>query len=223
MHREIHESELIPITPKRLALIVWLLENIDKEVSVLQASKNAHALDYHSTYNAFKDLTGAGYLRKTVSARYQVANASGLIHQIALAEPFRQKPAVCFYLGGSMTEKMHRLNSIGTDLVFTLFAAAELLSPYVRTNSVHAYVTLSSIDSLQGKLIELGGRRADRSEADTFLLPTSYEYIFTLSRKKNEFGIAPMGVLIADLESYGGLGQEQAGRIMNEWLSGIKS
>jgi hypothetical protein len=218
---ETHESTLMPITRKRLGLVVWLLENIDKEVSILQASNDARVLDYHSTYNAFKDLTAAGYLRKTVSGRYQVANASALIHQIALADPFRQKVAICFFLGGTMVEKMHKLNSVGSDSVFTLFAAAELLSPYVRTSSAHAYVPLSAIDSIQEKLIELSGRRADRSEADTFLLPTSYEYIFRFSRKKNEFRVAPMGVLIADLESYGGLGQEQAGRIMKEWLSGL--
>jgi hypothetical protein len=219
-HLETCENKLISITPKRLGLIVWLLENIDKEVSVLQASKDAHVLDYHSTHNAFKDLTAAGYLRITDSARHQVTNASALIHHIALAQPFRQKAVVSLFLGGSMVEKMHKINSIEPDTIFTLFAAAELLSPYVRTNSVHAYVPQAAIDSLKTKLIELGARRADGSEADTFLLPTSDEYIFRLSRKKNEFRIAPMGILIADLESYGSLGQEQAARIMNQWLSG---
>jgi len=223
MHMETYESKLMPITPKRLALIAWLLENVDKEVSVLQASKNAHALDYHSTYNAFKDLTRAGYLRITDLARYQVANAAGLIHQMALAEPFRQKPAMCFFLGGSMTEKMHRLNSTGAEFVFTLFAAAELLSPYVRTSNVHAYVRRAAMDSVESKLIESGARRAESSEADTFLLQTNYDYIFRLSQKKGEFAVAPMGVLLADLESYGSLGREQANRIMNEWLSGIRS
>jgi hypothetical protein len=210
----------MPITPKRLGLIVWLLENVDKEVSVLQASREARVLDYSATSNAFKDLTAAGYVRKTASKRYQVANATALIHQIALAQPFSLRKAVSFFLGGSMIEKMRKLNSIGSNPVFTLFAAAELLSPYVRTSSVHAYVAQMAVDSIKTKLIEIGARRAEGSEADTFLLPTNDEYLIRLSRKRNEFRIAPMGILIADLESYGGLGQEQAVRVMDAWLSG---
>jgi len=199
---------------------VWLLENVDKEVSITQASRDARVLDYSATYNAFKDLTAAGYLRKTVSGRYQVANATQLVHQVALAQPFSLKKKVSFFLGSSMIEKMHKLNSVESDSVFTLFAAAELLSPYVRTSSVHAYVPQMAVDSLKTDLVKIGARRAEESEADTFLLPTNDEYLFRLSQKKNEFRIAPMAILIADLESYGGLGQEQAVRIMNEWLSG---
>lgn len=119
-----------------------------------------------------------------------------------------------------MIEKMHKLNSLEPNLAFTLFAAAELLSPYVRTSNVHAYVLDPATESLTVKLIEAGVRRAEGNEADTFLLPTDDENLFRLSRKKDGFRIVPMGILIADLESYGGLGQEQAVRIMNDWLSG---
>ena len=115
---------------------------------------------------------------------------------------------------------MRKLNSFASNPIFTLFAAAELLSPYVRTNSVHAYVPQMTIDSLTTQLIGSGARRAEGSEADTFLFPTNDEYIFKLSRPRNDFRIAPMGILIADLESYGGLEQEQAIRIKNQWLSG---
>lgn len=210
----------MPITPKRLGLIVWLLENVHKELSILEASRNARVLGYSATSNAFRDLTAAGYLRKTASGRFQVANATALIHQIALAQPFGMKKALGFFLGGSMIEKMRKLNSLEPNLAFTLFAAAELLSPYVRTSSVHAYVPDAAAESLKVELIEGGARRAEGSEADTFLLPTADESLFRLSRRKDEFRIAPMGILIADLESYGGLGQEQAVRIMNDWLSG---
>ncbi len=121
-----------------------------------------------------------------------------------------------------MITKMRRLNSMGTEVAFTLFAASELLAPYVHTNNVHAYVRESSITSLQGRLLQSGGRRAELAEADLFLLPTSDESIFGFARDRGEFKIAPMAVLLADLESHGGLAREQADRIMKEWLSSEK-
>lgn len=211
---------MIPITQKRIGLVAWLLENIHQEVSVLQATHLAGVLNYHATYDAIKDLTAAGFLRKTDAGRYQVTDAPGLVHQIALRDPFKQKPVVALFLGGGMLEKMNKLNvAVPDHIVFTLFAAAEFLSPYVRTNDVHAYVSQAHIESTTAKLIDIGARRVDGGEADTFLLPTRNDYIFRLSRKKNEFRIAPMGILIADLESFGGLGREQAARITKEWLA----
>ena len=210
---------MIPITIKRIALIVWLLENVDKEVSVLQATKGAGVLNYHATYTAFKDLASGGYLRITRTKRYQVANAPALVNQIALALPFGLKPMTGFFLGGDMLEKMQRLSSMKIDLVFTLFSGAELLSPYVKTSIVHAYVSQESIEYLKDALVASGGRRATVEEADAFLLPTQHSFVFSFSRKRGSFNIAPMGILLADLESYGGLAQEQANRIMKEWLS----
>jgi hypothetical protein len=210
----------MPITHKRLSLFVWLLENVNREVSILEASRSARVLEYSPTSNAFKDLTAAGYLRKTSSGRYQVSNATALVHQIALANPFHTKRTLSFFVGGTMIEKMRKLNSLEPNSTFTLFAGAELLSPYVQTSKVHAYVPDTASESLQVELTEDGARRAEENEADTFLLPTGDDTLFRFSRKKGEFRIAPMGILIADLESYGGLGQEQAIRIMNDWLSG---
>lgn len=73
------------------------------------------------------------------------------------------------------------------------------------------------------RLLKAGGRRAQIGEADTFLLPTGDDFVFRFSSKRGEFRIAPMALLLADLESSGGLAQEQAGRIMKEWLSSSKS
>jgi len=214
---------MIPITSKRIILIVWLLENMDKGISVLQATKDARALNYHATYNALNDLAVAGYLRKNRSRHYQVVNAPALVRQIAHALPFRQKPVVGFFLGDDMSTKMRKLASLNDDIVFTLFAAAELLSPYVKTTNVHAYVPLTSVSVWQERLIQVGGRRALSSEADTFLLPTTDDFVLRFSRKIEGFRIPPMALLLADLESSGGLAQEQAGRIMKEWLSSSKS
>lgn len=214
---------MIAITPKRIILIIWLLENLGKEISVLQATKEARALNYHATYTAFNDLAAAGYVRKNKSGHYQVVNAPALIRQIAYASPFRQKPVVGFFLGDSMAARMRKLRSLDENIVFTLFAAAELLSPYVRTASVHAYVSLASIPIWEERLLKAGGRRAQIGEADTFLLPTGDDFVFRFSSKRGEFRIAPMALLLADLESSGGLAQEQAGRIMKEWLSSSKS
>jgi len=215
-------TAMIPITIKRIALIVWLLENVHKEISVREATREAHALDYHSTHNALKDFASGGYLRITKERRYQVANAPALVSEIALALPLRQKPIVGFFLGGGMLDKMRTLSLREVNTVFTLFAAAELLSPYVRTSTVHAYIPQESIEMLTSTMIASGGRRAAVGEADTHLLPTQHEFdfLFDFSRKRDSFRIAPMGILLADLQSYGGLGQEQANRIMKQWLSG---
>jgi len=216
-------NHMITITPKRRILIVWLLENLGKEISVLQATKEARALNYHATYTAFKDLAAAGYVRKKKSGHYQVVNAPALIRQIAYASPFRQKLVVGFFLGDNMIARMRKLSSLDESIVFTLFAAAELLSPYVRTASVHAYVPLTSIQTWEERLLKAGARRAQIGEADTFLLPTGDDSVFRFSNKRGEFRIVPMALLLADLESSGGLAQEQAGRIMKEWLSSSKS
>ena len=213
-------TTMISITIKRIALIVWLLENVDKEVSILQATRAAGVLNYHAVHSAFRDLASGGYLRVTRTKRYQVANAPDLVRQIALMLPLRLKSSVGLFLGGDMFEKMRRLSSAEPDIVFTLFAGAELLSPYVRTNTVHAYIPQKSVDSTRNILLSSGGRRAAVGEADTLLLPTEHRFIFEFARKRDSFKIAPMGLLLADLESYGGLGQEQANRIMQEWLSG---
>ena len=213
---------MVPITPKRTILIVWLLENVNQEISVLQARNEARALNYHATYNALSDLAAAGYLRRNESRRYQIINAPALVRRIAYTLPFRQKPVIGFFLGDDMIAKMRRLSGLDDSVVYTLFAAAELLSPYVETKNVHAYVPLKSIPILQERLLQGGGRRAQIGEADTFLLPTGDDFLLRFSRKKGEFRIAPMAVLLADLESSGGLAQEQAGRIMKEWLSSSK-
>ena len=215
-------NQMIAITRKRIILIVWLLENSGKEISILQATREARALNYHATYTAFKDLAAAGYIRKK-NGHYQVVNVPALIRQIAYAYPFRQKPVVGFFLGDNMTARMRKLTSLDGSIVFTLFAAAELLSPYVRTASVHAYVPLTSIQTWEERLLKANGRRAQIGEADTFLLPTDDAFVFRFSSKRGEFSIAPMALLLADLESSGGLAQEQAGRIMKEWLSSSKS
>lgn len=212
-------SVMIPITPKRVALAVWLLENIEKEVSIYQATKEARVLNYHATHEAFKDFASAGYIQKTKAERYRVTDAPALVHQIALAFPFRLKPIVGFFLGGDMIGKMQRLSSIEPSTIFTLFAGAELLSPYIRTIMVHAYVPAKSIETQKDRLLQSGGRRAELNEADTFLLPTDHAFVFEFAKKIGSYRIPPMGVLLADLESYGGLAQEQAGRIMREWLS----
>ena len=212
--------DMIPITIKRIALIVWLLENVDKEFSVLQATKETRVLNYHAIYNALRDLAVGGYLRRTKTRRYRVANAPALVNEITLALPFRLKTMIGFFLGGDMLEKMQHLTSMKIDLVFTLFSGAELLSPYVKTSLVHTYVPQESIENIKDVVLAFGGRRAAVGEADTFFLPTQHNFVFNFSRKRGLFNVAPMGILLADLMSYGGLAQEQANRIMKEWLSG---
>lgn len=212
-------TAMIPITVKRIGLIVWLLENLDREISVFEATKGADVLNYHSTYTALKDLASGGYLRITKTKRYQVVDAPALVRQISLLLPFRSKSTIGFFLGGEMYEKMQRLSSTVPDLVFTLFSAAELLSPYVKTSLVHAYIQQEHVQNVKDALVASGGRLAFIAEADTFLLPTEHRFIFSFSGERGQFKIAPMGILLADLESYGGLAKEQANLIMKEWLS----
>lgn len=214
---------MITVTPKRIALIVWLIENTGKDVSVLQATKEVGLLNYKAVYAALKDLERGGYIRRTKTKRYQVVDAPALIRQIALSIPFRAKAIVGFFVGGDTAQKMRELVGIDHDVVFTLFAAAELLSPYVRTNAAHAYIRAGSINRLSERLLNAGARRSEGSESDLFILPTESAYVFRFSRTRGDFKIAPMGILLADLQSYGGLGQEQADRIMREWLSGLSA
>lgn len=123
-------------------------------------------------------------------------------------------------MSGNMKGKMDLLKAAEMGHAFTIFAAGELLHPYVKTEDVHAYIRGGDRGEWKNYLIAKNARRAPSKEANLVLFPVNEEYYFRLAREVKNYRIAPIGVVLADLLSYGGLGEEQAKLIFDEWVGG---
>ena len=60
--------------------------------------------------------------------------------------------------------------------------------------------------------------KAEKSEANLFLIPVKENFIFRFAKRIKGFLIAAAPILLADLMGFGGLAEEQAQFLMEEWL-----
>lgn len=201
---------MIKLTEKRQGVVLWIVENKDKEWSIHELCIKFGGLTYPSTYGFVNQLLKAGYLTKTRAGKFMLANAHALLRQLAYTFPLKAKEKKCFFVGGGIADKMGLLKSIELEHSFTAFAAGEVLHPYVKTEKVHAYIRKKDGKRWEKELAERGARPAFEEEANLFLLPVQEDYFFNLSKKIHGFTIAPTGLVLADLISIGGLGEEQA-------------
>ncbi|MEE8168073.1 MAG: hypothetical protein V3T58_04295 [Candidatus Hydrothermarchaeales archaeon] len=209
---------MLKLTSKRAGTLTWIIENVDKKWSIYELAKDAETLDYSATHTFVKELEKAGFVIK-MRGRYRLSNAPGAVQYLSLFQPFQSRQKEDFYVLGDMKAKMKLVESSGLSYAFTLFSAGELLYPYVKTEDVHAYISTGEFDSWREYLIKEGARRAVPKEANMVLIPVGEDYYFT-GREIRNHRIAPIGIVLADLLSYGGVGREQANAIQDEWLRG---
>lgn len=210
---------MFKLTDKRVGTLLWILENKDRKWSIYELSKNAETLDYSATHTFIRELEKAGFVIKS-KGRYGLSNASALIQILSVSQPFRLKEKKCFFIMGSMKSKMDAVKDGKLEHAFTLFSASELLFPYVRTEEVHVYVRREEFEKWKKYLIKKNVRRAMEKEANLTLILVDQDCHFRLSRKIRSYTIAPIGEVLSDLYSYGGIGEEQAQLIQKEWLKG---
>jgi predicted transcriptional regulator len=208
---------MIKLTEKRQGIVLWILENKSKQWSIHELCVKFGGLTYSTTHAFINQLLKAEYLVKTETNEFAVVNTYALIEQLSYTFPLKAKEKKCFFLKGSMFEKMKLVKSIELDHSFTGFAAGEVLHPYVKTERVHAYVRKADLEKWAKELAKKGARPAFEDEASLFLLPVEENYYFNLSKKIHNFNIAPIGLVLADLISIGGLGKEQA-KIIEEGI-----
>ncbi len=201
---------MIKLTEKRQGVVLWILENRERQWSIHELCTKFGGLTYPSTYDFVNQLLKAGYLMKTKSRRFMLTNAHALVQQLAYTFPLRSKEKECFFAGGDMAGKMKMLKRTGLDYSATAFAAGEVIHPYVKTEKVHAYVRKGELGKWKKQLVRMGARPAFEDEANLFLLPVGEEYYFSLSRQVHGLRLAQRGLVLADLVSIGGLGEEQA-------------
>ncbi len=209
---------MLRLTKKRAGTLSWIIENVGKDWSIYELEKGARTLDYSATHAFVKELKKAGFVT-IMRGKHRLSNAVGAVQYLSLFQPFRARQYEGFYAAGDMRAKMSLIESSGLPHAFTLFSAGELLFPYVKTEDVHAYVRSGDFERWKEYLFSKGVRRAAPKEANLILMPVEEDYYFT-GREIRTYRIAPTGIVLADLISYGGLGQEQAAMIQDEWLKG---
>lgn len=209
---------MLKLTSKRAGTLAWMIENVDKVWSIYEVAKEAGTLDYSATHTFVKELEKVGFVIK-IKGRYRLSNAPSAVQYLSLFQPFQSRNKEDFFVLGDMKTKMDLVGSSGLPYAFTLFSAGELLYPYVKTEDVHVYIKRQEFDSWRKYLIKEGARRATPKEANLVLILAWKDYYFA-GREIRRYRIAPVGIVLADLLSYGGLGQEQAKMIQDEWLKG---
>jgi len=207
---------MIKVTPKRVGILCWILKNKDSKWSIHQIYRELGNPWYSSTHLFIKELERAGYVRK-VKGGYKVMDVQALINQIALIFPFKAKEKQAFYLN-KKRQNMNLIKEISLDHAFTLFSAGELMYSYVMTEKTHVYIRKNDLDNWKKELIQKGARRASEEEGNILLLPIEEDYPFKLSEDLHGHRIAPYGLVIADLISFGGLGEEHGRLILEDWL-----
>ncbi len=204
------------LTKKRLEVLLWILENKNRRWTIYEIEKS-NTLNYSPIYNLVKEMENIGFVVK-INGKYQLANAPDLIKIISINDPFRVKPKRYYFINKTMRGKMEIVKKSKLDYSFTLFCAGELLFPYIKTEDVHVYVKKQEIEKWNDYLIEKGVKKSVEKEANLILMPVESEFYFGLSREEKSFKIAPTGLILSDLLSFGGLGEEHARIIKKKWL-----
>jgi hypothetical protein len=232
---------MLGLTEKRLVSLLWMLKNKGKEWSIYELKKGAAemlgvddavykkktqfpvmdlALTYGPTFTFVKELERSGLVVKDAkTAEYGVARAGDIVKLVSLARPFTGLKTFDYHspLDFFGTLKMVRASKLAH--AFTVFAGSELYRQYVKTDQVHVYVREGEEEKWGKCLLSKGCLKAQKSQANLFLIPTGQEAFFKASAKVKGFSVAPTPMLLSDLLSFGGLAEEQANFLMEEWLN----
>jgi len=178
------------------------------------------ALTYSPTHSFVKELEEKGFLYKDAkTSEYGIAKAADLIRLISLAKPFSSLKTLNYYSPIDFFGTLKMVESSKLAHVFTVFAGSELYRQYVKTDQVHVYVRGGEEEKWVKYLISKKCLKAQKSQANLFLIPTEQEAFFKDAAKVKGFSVAPAPILLSDLLSFGGLAEEQASFLMEEWLN----
>jgi len=79
-------------------------------------------------------------------------------------------------------------------------------------------VKKKDIDKWNDYLIKKGVKRSVKKESNLVLIPVEQDFYFNFGKVEKGFKIAPIGLILSDLDSFGGLGKEQKKIIEEQWL-----
>ncbi|MBI4044437.1 MAG: hypothetical protein HY392_01890 [Candidatus Diapherotrites archaeon] len=210
---------MFELTDKRLLALLWILENKGKDWSILELQKKSVSLGYGPLYNFVKELEKNGFVSlDSKTHEYRVSKAIDIIRFISLARPFRSLNAIPYYSSLDFIGNLKMVNGAKLPYAFTVFAGSELYHSYVKTDQVHMYVKEGDEKKWEKYLLSKNCLKAQKSQANIFLIPTKQQIFFTKPERIKGFSIVPTPVLLSDLFSFGGLAEEQANFLIEQWL-----
>ena len=232
---------MLELTDKRLVSILWMLKNKGKKWSIFELRKGAVAmfgkddavyvkntkfpimdlgLTYGPTHTFVKELENSGFISKdTKTNEYGVSKAKDLVKFISLAKPFSGLKTINYYSGEDFSSILKIVNASKLPYAFTVFAGSELYRPYVKTNQVHFYIRHGDEKKWADYLLAKKCLKADKANANIFIIPASHDVFLSKAVRVKGFSVVPTPILLSDLMGFGGLGEEQANYLMEEWLN----
>ncbi len=213
-------QKMIELTKKNLEILVRILEKGGDKWSILEIQKES-TLSYGAGWNLIKKLENAGYVTKE-KGLYKLTNRDVLIAQAASLNPIRTKERVDYYGGGTAKDRREFIRKMATenkkDYALTLFAATDVLCPYVKSENVQVYIKLRDKKFWEKKVEKSGYSPVYEAKGNLILIPVDENYYFTLSKEYSGYKIVCLSQLIIDLISLGGLGEGQAKMIKERFM-----
>ncbi|MDO8538371.1 MAG: hypothetical protein Q7S21_05795 [archaeon] len=232
---------MVELTEKRLVSLLWMLENKGKKWSIYELQKGAAAmleknnavykknkrfpimdlaLTYGPTFTFVKELEKNGLIMKDAKTmEYGIARAGSIVKMISLARPFTSLKTLNYHSPLKFSGTLKMIQKSKLSHAFTIFAGSELYRPYVKTDQVHVYIRKGEEEKWSKYLFSKKCLKAQKSQANLFLIPTGQEVFFKGIKKIKGFSVIPMPILLSDLFSFGGLAEEQANFLIEEWLN----
>lgn len=225
---------MLELTEKRIISLLWILKNKNKAWSINELNKGASQmldvknnnsdsvtnLTYKPTHSFVKELEKNGFVSKDPKTNeYHVSRATDLIKLISLARSFQSLKTINFYSRLEFSKKLDLIKDAKLSYSFTLFAGSEFYRQYVKTEQVHVYIKESEESQWTNYLASKNCLKAEKRDANIFLIPTNNEAMFKQAQKIKKFSVAPIPILLSDLLSFGSLGEEQGNFLMDQWIS----
>ena len=232
---------MVELTEKRLVSLLWMLKSRGKKWSISELRRGAAAmsgkddavyekntqfpimdlaLTYGPTFTFVKELEKSGIIVKdTKTAEYGVARAGDIVKMISLARPFAGLKTLNYYSPLEFSKTLKLVQESKLPHSFTVFAGSEIYRQYVKTDQVHVYIREGEEEKWSKYLLSKNCLKAQKGQANLFLIPTEQEAFFKDAAKVKGYSVAPMPILLSDLLGFGGLAEEQANFLMEEWLS----
>jgi len=232
---------MVELTEKRIVSLLWVLKNKGKKWSISELQRGAAktpgkddaiykknmrfpimdlALTYGPTFTFVKELENSGFITKDTKAmEYGVARADALVKMISLARPFASLKTLNYHSPLEFSKTLKMVQESKFSYAFTVFAGSELYRQYVKTDQVNVYIKEGEEEKWNNYLLSKNCLKAQKSQANLFLIPTEQEVFFKDAAKVKGYSVAPIPILLSDLLSFGGLAEEQANFLMEEWLN----
>ena len=156
---------------------------------------------------------------QTKTQEYRVSKAVDLIRFISSVRPFKSLKTIPYFSPFDFPNTLKMIKESKQLYAFTIFAGSELYHSYVKTDQVHAYIQEGDEKKWEKYLISKKCLKAQKNQANIFLIPTKQQIFFTQAQTIKRFSITPTPILLSDLFSFGSLAEEQANFLLEEWLN----